>query len=82
MLDSIKYIAAYRTSPISAVTHLAPVKEIEPYGDNGKYKLVFREPAKPVGPIPFGEATTGSMQGIRYTTLAKLQAAKSVVDLF
>jgi hypothetical protein len=82
MLDNIKYIAAYQTSPISAVTHFASVKQIEPYGDNGKYKLVFAEPAKAVGPIPFGQATTGSMQGTRYTTLAKLQTAKGVVDLF
>jgi hypothetical protein len=82
MLDNIKYIAAYQPSPISAVTHFASVKQIEPYGDNGKYKLVFAEPAKAVGPIPFGQAITGSMQGTRYTTLAKLQTAKIVVDHF
>jgi hypothetical protein len=33
-------------------------------------------------PIPFADATTGSMQGPRYTSLAKLLAAKRVTDLF
>ena len=51
MLDKIKYIAAYQTNPVSAITHYAPVSQIEPYGESGKYKLVFSEKAKPIGPI-------------------------------
>ena len=44
MLDKIKYIAAYRTQPVSAITHYAPVSRIEPYGEGGKYKVrVFGE---------------------------------------
>ncbi len=82
MLDKIKYCAAYQVNPISAVTHVAPVQQIEPFGDGGKYRLVFSEPATKIGPIPFGDATTGSMQGPRYTTYAKLKAAKKVMDLF
>jgi hypothetical protein len=81
MLQKIKYIAAYRTQPVSAITHLAPVERIEPYGDNGKFKLIFSEPAKPIGPIPFGSAPSGAMQGPRYTTHAKLLAAKTVSDV-
>jgi hypothetical protein len=49
MLPKIKYIAGYQTQPVSAVTHVAPVAKIEPYGDSGKYKLVFSEPARPLG---------------------------------
>lgn len=82
MLDKIKYCAAYQAMPVSAVTHVAPVKQIEPFGDSGKYRLVFSAPAAMVGPIPFGDATTGSMQGPRYTTYAKLKSAKKVTDLF
>lgn len=82
MLSNIKYIAAYQSIPISAITHYAPVKQIEPYGDEGKYRLIFAEPAQKIGPIPFGDAPSGSMQGPRYTSLARLKAAKKVSDLF
>jgi hypothetical protein len=81
MLPKIKYIAAYQTRPVMAVTHVAPVARIEPYGEEGKYKVVFSEPAREIKPIPFADAPTGSMQGPRYTTHAKLLAAKTVKDL-
>lgn len=82
MLPKIKFIAAYQSAPVSAITHYAPVKRIEAYGDEGKYRLVFAEPAKPLPrPIPFGDAAPGSMQGPRYTTVAKLLAARRVTDL-
>ena len=82
MLPKIKYIAAYRSQPESKVTHYASVASIEPYGEEGKYKLIFVEPAKPIGPIPFGDAPSGSMQGPRYTNLQKLLTAKKLTDLF
>jgi hypothetical protein len=81
MLDKIKYVAAYQTHPVSAITHYAPVDRIEPYGEGGKYKLVFSEKAKPIGPIPYGDAPSGAMQGPRYTTLVQLIAAKKLADL-
>ncbi len=82
MLSKIKFIAAYRTQPESKITHYAPVARIEPYGEEGKYKLIFSEHAKPVGPIPFGDAPKGSMQSPRYTTLQKLLKARKLTDLF
>ncbi len=83
MLPKIKYIAAYQTAPVSAITHHAPVARIEAYGDEGKYRLVFAEPAKPLPrPIPFADAPQGSMQGPRYTSLARLLSAKRVIELF
>jgi hypothetical protein len=82
MLPRIKYIAAYRGDPISAITHYAPVERIEPYGDGGKCRLVFSEAAKEISPIPFGNAVAGTMQGPRYTSLVKLLAASSVAELF
>ncbi len=81
MIPKIKYIAAYQSQPVSAITHLAPVASIEPYGDNGKYKLIFSEPAKPSNPIPFGNAPSGAMQGPCYTTHSKLFLAKNVSDV-
>jgi len=83
MLPKIKFIAAYQTAPVSAITYYAPVARIEPYGEEGKYRLIFSEPAKAFkNPIPFGGAPTGSMQGPRYTSFSKLQSARTVTDLF
>lgn len=67
-LNQIKYSAAYQTNPISAITHVAAVERIEPYGDGGKYKVIFSSDAKPIGPIEFGDAPLGTMQSTRYTT--------------
>ena len=80
-LDRIRYIAAYRTQPVSAITHYAPVSRIEPYGASGKYKVVFSESAKPIGPIPRGDASPGSMQGPRYTSFARLREARKLTDV-
>ena len=80
-LSKIKYIAGYQTNPISAITHYASIDHIEPYGESGKYKLVFSGPAQEIDPIPYGDAPSGFMQGPRYTTLAKLKAAKTLPDI-
>lgn len=83
MLEKIKYIAAYQTAPVSAITHIALVDRIEPYGEEGKYKLIFSEPAKKLErPIPFGDSPQGLMQGPKYTMFEKLKIAKRVADLF
>lgn len=82
-IPQIRYIAAYQTQPISAVTHCAPVERIEPYGDTGKYRLVFSEPARKLDqPIPFGDAKQGSMQGSRYALLSDLLKASTLGELF
>lgn len=81
MLDKIKYIAAYQSMPISAITHYAPVARIEPYGENGKYKVFFSEKAKEIGPIVFGDAPSGAMQGPRYATFEKLKTATKITDV-
>jgi len=54
---------------------------IERYGEGTKYKVVFSEPAKPIGPVPRGDAPPGMMQGPRFTTYAKLIMAKKLSDL-
>lgn len=82
MLNKIKYIAAYQTAPVSAITHYAPVDRIEPYGESGKYKVIFSEKAKEIGPINYGDAPQGSMQSPRYTSINKLKTATQLTDLF
>jgi hypothetical protein len=81
MLSKIKFIAAYQSQPVSAITHWAPVARIEPYGEGGKYKLIFSEKAKKIGPIPFGDARTGALQGPRYTNFDQLKRATKLSDL-
>jgi hypothetical protein len=81
MLQRLRYIAAYQTAPISAITHFAPIKSIEPYGEQGKYQLIFTEPARQIEAIPFGDAVPGSMQGPRYTSHERLLSAKKLSDL-
>lgn len=81
MLEKIKWIAAYQSQPVSAITHVAPVSRIEPYGEGGKYKLIFSEPAKAIQSIPFADAPGGAMQGPRYTTYNKIMAAKKLTDI-
>lgn len=80
-LDRIKYIAGYQNAPVSAITHYAPVKHIEPYGEEGKYKVVFSEPAQPIGPITSGDGPKVMVRGTRYTTFEKLMAATKLADL-
>lgn len=82
MLNEIKFIAAYQTAPISAITHYAEVSSIETYGDGGKYKLNFKEKAKKIDPIKLGNAKPGSLQGPRYTNLNDMLEAKTIKALF
>ena len=83
MLPRIRYIAAYQTAPVSAITHVATVERIEPYGEAGKYRLLFSKPATPLPkPIPFADAPPGSLQGPRYTSYSKLASAQRIMDLF
>ena len=77
-LEKIRYIAVYRTAPVSAITHYAEVAQIESYGTEGKYKVLFAGTAREIGPI---DKDSAAVQGPRYTTLAKLQAAKTLADL-
>jgi hypothetical protein len=81
MRPLIKWIAAYQSQPTSAITHLAEVDHIEPYGESGKYKVVFKGPAREIDEIPFSDAPSGAMQGPRYTSLTRLKSAKKLTDI-
>jgi hypothetical protein len=83
MRAQIKYIAGYQVAPISAITHIAPVRSIEPWKDSNKFVVNFSEPARELVPIPLvkGGRVKG-LQNLRYTTSERLLAAKTLDDLW
>jgi len=83
MRPQIKYIAAYRVAPVSAITHIAPVKSIEPWRDTGKVLLAFAEQAREIGPIKLVKGgRVKTPQNLRYTTKQKIEAAKTLDDIW
>lgn len=79
----IKYIAAYQIRPISAITHVAPVRSIEPYGDEGKSIIYFSEPATEIEPIQMVKGgRVKTFQNLRYTTLDRLRSASNLDEVF
>ncbi len=78
-IPQMKYIAAYQVAPTSAITHVAKIKEIVPYGDDGKYKVIFEKPAQKIKEIPIGEKS--KLQGPAYCEYEKLKMAEDVDDL-
>ena len=83
MLDKIKYIAAYRTAPVSAITHVAEVDRIERYKDTNKYILYFKESAKAIPYIELDKDKKGvAPQASRYTNYARLMSATKLSEVF
>jgi hypothetical protein len=83
MRPQIKYIAIYQSFPVSAITHIAPVKSIEPWKDTGKFVVNFAAPAQALGPIPFVKGgRVRALQNLRYTTRARVEAAKTLDDIW
>jgi hypothetical protein len=83
MRPQIKYIAVYGAAPVSAITHIAPVKSIEPWENSEKFVLNFAEPAEKVQPIPPAKGgRVKNVQSLRYTTRARLESARSLDDLW
>ena len=83
MRPQIKYIALYQVAPVSAITHIAPVKSIEPWKDTGKYVVNFASPAQKIDPITLvKKGRVKALQNLRYTTRTRLEQAKTLDDVW
>ena len=83
LLPKIKYVAAYQTSPVSAITYYAEVSNIEKYKDSNKYILFFRDKAiKLENPVKNSAKKSIVLRSPRYTTLNKIKKARSLEDVF
>ncbi|HAT1658636.1 TPA: hypothetical protein I8Y75_000734 [Legionella pneumophila] len=81
MRERIKYIACYRVSPISAITHLAKIKSIEPWENSGKWVINF-EKIEEINAIPLNKnGKVKAPQNQRYTLRNKLLNAISLDDI-
>jgi hypothetical protein len=83
MISQLKYVAVYRTAPVSAITHYAPIRSIEQWENTGKMVINFTEHAREVGPLKLTEGgKVRHLQGLRYTNFAKLKNANSLDEAF
>lgn len=81
MRERIKFIACYRVSPISAITHLATIKSIEPWGKTGKWLINF-EKIEEINTIPLNKnGKVKAPQNHRYTLRNKLLNASTLDDI-
>ncbi|MCH7873649.1 MAG: hypothetical protein IID33_18270, partial [Planctomycetes bacterium] len=83
MRPQIKHIALYQVAPVSAVTHIAEVKSIEPWKDTGKFVVNFVAPASEIGPLPLVKGgRVRALQNLRYTTRGRVERAKTLDDIW
>jgi hypothetical protein len=65
------------------ITHIAPVKSIEPWKDTGKFVVNFAEPAREIGPIELVKGgRVKPLYNLRYTTRGRLESAKTLDDVW
>ena len=81
MKDKIKYIAAYQSAPVSAVTYIAEVKSIRPYQDTGKYLVEFKGPAEKLNREIRAKDSKYAPQGPIYAQRERLDSAVYLEDL-
>lgn len=83
MRSQLKYIAAYRVKPRSAITHYAPIRSIESWKETRKVVVNFAESARELGPLKLVEnGRIRAPQSPRYTTYQRLKAAKNLDEAF
>lgn len=84
MIPKIKNIAVYRTAPDSAITHIAPVKDIVRSKDEPqKYEVLLSRAAEEIGPVTFVPGgSVPPLRNIRYTSRQQLLKAQTLDELW
>ncbi len=83
MRSQLKYIAAYRIRPISAITHVAPIHSIERWKDTNKVVVNFATPAEEIKHIRLvSNGKVMAPQSLRYTSMERLQNARNLDEAF
>lgn len=83
MIDRVKYIAAYQTAPVSAITHYAEVSKIERYENTNKYIVYFKDKAIKIQDIKLPKDNPSlAPQAPRYTSYSKMIKAKDLQGIF
>jgi hypothetical protein len=82
MIPKIKYIAAYQTAPISAITYIAEVKTIEQWRDTNKYIVYFTEPAEKIRPVKLGKMKSKAPQNSRYSSRDRIINSETLDNVF
>ena len=81
-LDSLKYIAVYQTGPVSAITHYGRIKSFKSGEKNGRYDVHLSGAPKELRHVPYTIADICALQGPRYTSLNRIQAADHLSSAF
>lgn len=80
-ISKLKYIALYRGTPVSAITHYAEIESIgQPNSDN-KRIIKIKTPIQLTHPIELGDCHINNVRKLFYTTVQQLQQANTVKDL-
>jgi len=80
-IPMIRYVAFYRTRPVSAITHVAGVASIEPYKSTGKYVVNFKSKARKLSHAVRPGSRRVGPQGPFFSRFRALRAARTLDDL-
>lgn len=80
-VPNIKYVALYRGSPFSAITHYAEVINISAANAENKRVIELNEPIALEKPIELGDIHVNNVRKLFYTKREKLLSAKTIKDL-
>lgn len=80
-ISEVKYLALYRGTPVSAITHYAEIVKVGEKNSSGKRRIELKEPIELPSPIKLGDIHVNNVRKHFYTTLDKLQQATTVEEL-